>query len=107
MAKDEATGQYLNTLLRVVGALVSGDPIEIEGYGNVEVTRIMRDNWPGAPIQISFVTADGGVTTPLDEIVVEHDHEKVLAMRREQNIARSMEIIAMPREMDTKYVDGD
>jgi len=71
MAKDEAAGQYLNTLLRVVGALVSGEMIEIKGFDDgVEVIAIVRDNWPGAPVVVTIATMDGHRPVPLDEIEI-------------------------------------
>ena len=59
MAKDETAGQHVAKLLTLLGALVSGEPIEIlSETSSVEVVRISRDNWPDAPIFVGYVTAD-------------------------------------------------
>jgi len=69
MAKDEAAGQYLNTLLRVIGALVSGEMIELKGFDDgIEVIAVARDNWPGSPVMVTIATMDGHRPVRLDEI---------------------------------------
>jgi hypothetical protein len=53
-----------------VGALVTGDLIEIKGYGNVEVTGITRDPWRGSPVYVTHMTPDGSRTVPLSQVEI-------------------------------------
>ena len=70
MKEDGTAGQYVRKVLTLVGALVSGDPIGVKGYGDVEVLTIARDNWPDAPVMVTLATANGHTTSAFDEIEI-------------------------------------
>jgi len=67
---SQSTGQYVAKVLSLVGALLTGDPIEIEGCGNVEVTGITRDAWPGSPVMVILAGEFGERITPLDHVEI-------------------------------------
>ena len=71
MVDNETAGQYVAKVLSLMGALVTGDPIEIKttaSSSEIEVTGITRAARPGAPVMVSMSTAYGDRVVRLDEI---------------------------------------
>jgi len=72
MEDKQAVGQYVARLLAVLGALASGDPVRIMSEPSfVEVTGLSRDNHPGAPVYITYVTAGGRRTCPVEQFDID------------------------------------
>lgn len=81
MTENGHTGQDIAKLLALVGALLSGEPIDIvasdggdtpiaDESSSVEVIGIERDNWPDAPVTVKLATADGHRTVPLADVEI-------------------------------------
>ena len=70
MKDDEGVGQYVAKVLSLVGALITGDPIEIRGHGDVQVTGILHDTWPNSPVMVEVVGESGERVTPLDQVEI-------------------------------------
>ena len=70
MKDDGGVGQYVAKVLSLVGALITGDPIEIRGHGDVQVTGILRDPWPDSPVMVRLVGADGLERAQLDHVEI-------------------------------------
>jgi hypothetical protein len=68
MMDNETAGQYVAKVLSLVGALVTGDPIEIEECGHVQVTGIAREVWPDSPVMVTFDGESGERVAPLDHV---------------------------------------
>ena len=65
---SQSTGQYVAKVLSLVGALLTGDEITVKECGEVQVTGITRDAWPGSPVMVILAGEFGERITPLDHV---------------------------------------